>query len=203
MLAYSVTIIIALVIVIAACFYLREQRWIKRRRDALAYLVEKTDSVYFYGKKVSQCLKEGTVYSLGTAGIGDYSKAMGSLVLYALHLAGNLDARLEYKYLAANEVVPERYSVYVRFRHNGRYWLLRLRGRRLDEVNFHRDTHADLNGFSTMEYFDLPKHQRFLLGNCTDPSRSYLQPDHNYQNLSVDELKRAVESELQAQKPLV
>lgn len=191
----AVVVVIFLVIAIEEIY---EKYRTAKRQKALKYLLDVTEKVYFHGRTVSKCIQKSAVWNLYWYKVGDFSKAFGELILYALHAQGNETAWLYWQYRDGDSNFgPEHNATYVNFEYNGDRWILRMRGRDLSEVDFRQAKEVPESGFAICDYFDLPHRNRHLVENCTDPMRSNLAPDFCYMSGTTDDIDCEVERVLE------
>lgn len=191
----AVVVVIILVIVIEEVC---EKHRIAKRQEALDYLLEVTNKVYFHGRTASKCIQKAAVWELGWHRVGDFSKIFGELVLFALYIHGDKTAWLYWKYRENDNLTgPEHNDAYVNFNYGGKHWALRVRGRDLTEVDFRQANEVPDQGFAICDFSDLPHKDRYLLENCTDPTRSNLAPDFCYLSVTKDDLDCEVERVLE------
>ena len=194
-----VGLIAATIIVFLAIDSALSKRRARKRQEALEYLLRMTDKVYFYGRPVADCLKNGAVSELFWDQVGDFSKIFSGLVLYALYAHGDESARMHWKHWTRREdLLIEHYSTLITFRYAGKQWGLRVRGRHLDEINFSQ-MNTQPHGYTTWSYLDdIPRRDRYLIENCTDRNRSNLPPDLYYaKTASKEEFDELVEKTLE------
>lgn len=191
---YIVSGLVIAVVLFLVIDSLVEKHRAKLRDEALEYLLQTTERVYFYGQPVSMCLQKGVVSELYWSNLGDFSKPFGILVLYALHVQGNNDACLYWRHRSVDEeMLPERNTVLVNFKYGRRRWELRVLGRRLDEISFHQGTVSPSQNYLAWTYMNgVPRKNQLFSENCTDPNRSNLAPDYYYINLPKAEFDAEV-----------
>ena len=193
MMAMITLVVIAIVVVAVVVHEAHSRRIEKKRQAAVEYLTSITRRLYFYGQPVSKCLEEGVVLKLEQEGMGDFARPMGYLILYALELKGNNAAHLHWQECYDREANRGYYSVRVRFAHGGCYWAYNVCSHGLDEPSFTRWKGPVDPNFADYRYWDLPRRERHLAENCTDPGRSDLHPDFRYRELDAREYEQEVE----------
>ena len=187
-------IVIAVVTLIALIVYEAYSNMATRKRQAaLEYLLKAVDRMYFYGRPVAKCLEKGVVWELNWEELGDFTRPMGYLVLYALGAKGSGNAQIHWVERYDLEMKRHHYSAHVVFDYCGRQWMLDLRGQRLDGFSFKRHKSSEDSDFASYGYWDIDRRDRYLAENCTDPERSKLTPDFYYREMEPAEFEREVE----------
>lgn len=196
-------ILMFLLIVFLTINAVREKRMEIKRENALEHLLEATDEVFFYGRRVSTCIEIGAVRTLICENIGDFAKVFGELVMYALFTHGNEASWMYWRYSPReDDSMPEHNSVFVVFEHDGEKWRLDVCGRYLDQVNFRLLDQEFDKKYKVWTYLgNVPRGERYSLENCTDRERSNLRPDIRYKEMDSEELAQEIDRVLKGSKP--
>ena len=160
----------------------------KKRNAAWLHVIEKTQGVYFYGYPVADCLCSNMAAELRWHHIGDFSRTLGFIVLYALRN----DKKSALLYTRRVETTPLGYNdTIIRFYYKGAWWQFSLNrplndARRLKRVILNDEKSALMDkGYRSFDFWIMPLEWRLGIGRCAKSDRSFFYPDINYMEKDV------------------